>query len=306
MFIVRNIDGYTADADLFLSIGVFDGVHAGHRLVLDRLMRHRRPGAIVGAMTFERHPQDFFHPGKGPKSITTVEEKVNLLDGCGLDVLFLLPFDERIQLLSAEEFLNELLIQRLRTRMLVVGERWRFGKDRTGDCEVARRVLQAVGCAFEATPLLERNGEKVSSSHIRDLIKSHAFGEADSLLGTPFTIRGCVRSGEGRGHRLGYPTANLDVAADKLLPPHGVYAATARYDGTDYTAVVSIGDKPTFGGSGTVVEAYLIDFHLSIYGDQLVLRELQFLRDQRRYDSPEALVAQMHRDIEAARQLHIQ
>lgn len=301
MRIVRDLDAYRADADLLLTIGVFDGVHAGHRAVLSRLIAARKPGALVGAMTFERHPLAFLNPGQAPKSITTVDEKINLLDGCGLDVLFLLPFDERIQSIPAETFLREVLAARLRTRMLVVGERWRYGRGREGDCDLAARVLPPLGCAFEAAPLLEREGERISSSRIRELIAQRRFAEADELLGVPYALRGLVETGDGRGHVLGYPTANLAIAPDKLIPPPGVYAATARLEGQQYGAVVSIGDKPTFGGGKVVVEAYLLEFARSIYGAQLTLLNWTFLRDQERFDGISGLVAQIERDVAAAR-----
>ena len=302
MRIVRDIAAYEPDAGLLLSIGVFDGVHIGHREVLTRLIAQRQAGVRIGALTFEQHQQAFLRPGHAPKLLTTVDEKVNLLDTFGLDVLFLLPFDERIQSLSAQDFLTGILLQRMRTRKLVVGEGWRFGKDRAGDCELAKRVLEAAGCRFEAAALLERNGEKVSSSRIRWLIEARRFEQADALLGSPFSVHGIVVHGDGRGHVLGYPTANLALAAEKLLPGDGVYCAAARYDGADYTAVVSIGNKPTFSGADSVVEAYLLDFQRSIYGEQLVLRDWQFLREQRRYDGVHSLVAQIELDVRSVRE----
>ncbi|MBC5824467.1 MAG: riboflavin biosynthesis protein RibF [Candidatus Eremiobacteraeota bacterium] len=301
MQIVRSIDGYRASDGLLLTIGVFDGVHIGHRAVLARLLARRTAGVLTAAMTFERHPQAFLNPDRAPKSITTVDEKVNLLDACGLDVLFLLQFDERIQTLAAQTFLEDILLQRLHTRMLVVGDRWRFGKDRAGDGELAEPVLRSAGCGFEATPLLERDGEKVSSSRIRQLIEARAFEKADELLGSPYVVRGIVKAGEGRGHLLGWPTANIETAACKLVPTAGVYAASARYDGRDFKAVVSIGDKPTFGGTENVIEAYLLGFDGSIYGEQLSLRAWRFLRGQERFDDGRALAEQIQRDVDRAR-----
>jgi len=303
MRIVRSLDDYRADADLMLTIGVFDGVHIGHRAVLDRLSSRRRPGLISGALTFVQHPQEFLNPGAGPKVLTTVDEKINLLDACNLDVLFLLTFDERIQRLAPETFLEDVLLRRLRTRRLVVGDNWRFGKERAGDVALARGFLEACGCAVESADLLARDGERVSSSRIRDLISSRKFTDADGLLGSRYAVRGTVAGGEGRGHVLGFPTANLAIAPEKLVPPPGIYGATAHHDGIDRTAVISIGDKPTFGGTHVVVEAYLLDFDRSIYGETLALREWTFVRDQVRYDGPAQLVAQMRRDVADVRAL---
>lgn len=301
MRIIRSIDAYDRADDLLLSIGVFDGVHVGHRAVLRSLVDQRRPGTLAAALTFERHPQAFLHPGEAPKAITTTDEKVNLLDGCGLDVLFLLPFDERIAGLEAHAFLRDVLVERLHVKLLVVGENWRFGKERGGDVELARAVLPPLGCRFEAATLMERDGESVSSSRIRALIEERRFASADALLGSEYTVSGTVTYGDGRGHLLGYPTANLAMPPEKLIPTDGVYGAIARHDGTDRTAVVSIGSKPTFGGGATVVEAHLLDYSGSIYGQQIALRKWRFIRDQMRYDGAAALVRQIDRDVQAVR-----
>src|SRR5579859_4157827 len=241
MQIIRSIDDYVRSDAVLLSIGVFDGVHLGHRAVLRSLVAQRAAGTLAAALTFERHPQVFLHPESAPKSITTVDEKINLLDACGLDVLFLLTFDERIAGLAPETFLEDVLLRRLRTKLLVVGENWRFGKGREGDAALARRVLESNGCRFESAPLAEGGGEKISSSRIRALIEERRFEDADRLLGSPYVVRGIVTAGEGRGHGRGYPPANLAVWGEKLVPPDGVYAAGARHDGVDHTAVVSIG-----------------------------------------------------------------
>jgi len=301
MQIIRSIDEYDRSDDLLLSIGVFDGVHLGHRAVLQSLIRQRRPGTLVAALTFEHHPQAFLHPESAPKVITTADEKTNLLDACGLDILFLLPFDERIAGQEPEAFLRDVLLSKLHTKLLVVGDNWRFGKGRTGDGALARRVLEAEHCRFEAAVLAEGAGDKISSSRIRSLIEARSFAQADELLGSPYILRGVVSAGEGRGHLLGFPTANLTVAQEKLVPADGVYGAVARHDGEDHRAVVSIGTKPTFGGTRSVVEAYLLDFNRSIYGEQLALRDWTFVREQERYDGADALVHQIGRDVALVR-----
>ncbi len=301
MQIVRNLDAYIANADLVLTIGVFDGVHIGHRAVLKELIARRSDSTAVGALTFDHHPQEFLHPGHAPWLLTTVEEKINLLDACGIDILFLIPFDERIQSMPAEIFLRDVLLARLRTTLLVVGENWRYGRNRTGDCDLARREFEKSGAVFEAAPLLEADGDKVSSSRIRALIEQRRFEVADRLLGSPFTVGGTVRLGAGIGHVLGFPTVNLTIPYGKLVPPAGVYAATARHAGRDYRAAVSIGDKPTFGGSESVVEAHMLDFSQSIYGECVTIRDWRFLREQRWFATKDELGAAIRADIAAVR-----
>ena len=301
MRIVRALDDYRAESDLLLSIGVFDGVHVGHRAVLSRLVGQRRPGSLVGALTFARHPQEFLDPGHAPKVLTTVDEKVNLLAACGLDVLFLLPFDERIRELSPEAFVNDVLVAKLKTTRLIVGDNWRFGRDRAGDVELAKSLFARRNLECESADLLVRSGARVSSSNIRDLIGERRFAEADELLGSPYTVRGTVVAGEGRGQVLKFPTANLAIAPEKLVPTPGIYAAIARHDGKDFAAAISIGNKPTFGGTHEALEVHLLDFRSSIYGEQLALRGWRFVRDQIRYDGAASLVEQMERDVAQVR-----
>ena len=302
MQIIRSIDGYDRPDDLLLSIGVFDGVHLGHRAVLRTLVEKRGSGQLAAALTFEHHPQAFLHPDDAPKAITISDEKVNLLAACGLDLLFVLPFDDRIAQIEAKTFLRDILVARLHVKELIVGDNWRFGKGAAGDVALAKRVLETLGCRFECAVLALGDGEPISSSRIRSLIESRRFDEADRLLGSPYTVRGIVEAGDGRGHLLGFPTANLRIADEKLIPPDGIYAAVAHHDGDDRIAIVSIGSKPTFGGKRRVVEAYLLDFDGSIYGDQIALRAWRHVRDQIRYDGPEALVRQMRLDVESVRE----
>ena len=300
MRIVRSIESYEAEADLLLTIGVFDGVHIGHRSVITRLLGMRRPESIVGALTFEHHPQAFLQPEHAPQCLTTLDEKIDLLAGLGIDVLFLLPFDERIQRTSPQAFLQDVLLRRLRTRALIVGDQWRFGEGRSGDVDLARAMLTREGCFFEAAPLLERDGERISSSRIRELIGEMRFAEADALLGSPYRLRGIVVTGDGRGHELGYPTANLKIDPEKLIPPPAVYVTTAWHEGKSYPSVTSIGDKPTFGGGAIVVETYIPGFAATIYGDQLALTQWRFVRAQQRFNGRAALVEQIAQDVQRA------
>ena len=175
MQIIRSIDGYGRPDELLLTIGVFDGVHLGHRAVLRSLVEQRRAGQSAAALTFEHHPQAFLHPDDAPKAITTADEKVNLLAGCGLDLLFLLQFDDRIAQIEAEPFLRDILVSRLHVKELIVGDNWRFGKGAAGDVALAKRVLEPLGCGFECAVLTQGDGETVSGGGGRWSIRERGF-----------------------------------------------------------------------------------------------------------------------------------
>lgn len=296
MRVHHDLASEDAARPLVLAIGFFDGVHRGHREILRALLRLRRPGDRTGVLTFRNHPASFLRPGTEPSLITTLEERVTLLANSGVDELYLLPFDVAIAGVSAAEFVGRILVETLRVRALAVGENFRFGNGRAGDATLARALLEPRGATVVAVPPVMDGAERVSSTRIRAALARGDVTAADALLGAPYTVRGTVVLGEGRGHALGFPTANLAVPAQKTLPMDGVYAVTARHDGRDYRGLLSIGDKPTFGGRKKTVEAWLRDFRGTIYGEELSVRDFRFLREQRAFDSVDELLLQMQED----------
>jgi riboflavin kinase / FMN adenylyltransferase len=281
---------------LVLAIGFFDGFHRGHREIVRALLRLRRPGYRAAILTFRNHPATHLRPEHVPLLLTTTEERVDLLAATGIDELFLVPFDERIALLSARRFLEEILVDEIGVRALVVGENFRFGAGRQGDASLASEVLRERGVDVYAVPPLLDGDERISSTRIRTALERGDFTTVDRLLGQPYAVRGRVVLGAGRGHDLGFPTANLAVSAEKMLPRDGVYRIAARHDGTTYRGLVSIGDNPTFVPGAKTVEAWLQDFHATIYGHELLLSGFHFIREQRTFGSAGELVAQMHED----------
>jgi riboflavin kinase/FMN adenylyltransferase len=271
-----------------VAVGEFDGVHLGHREVI-------RGSDTV--LTFEPHPLRVVRPEAAPKLLTSLEVKAELIAGLGVSELVVIPFDERFAHQGPQEFIDHVLVECLNATHVSVGENFRFGHRAAGDTEMLRADAR-----FETrvVDLVEVDGEIVSSSHIRGLILSGEVEQAARYLGTPIQLRGEVVPGDRRGRELGFPTANI-VPDDALVcPGHGVYVARSSGD----CAAVSIGVRPTFGtGRALLLEAYLLDREVDLYGQTLRLEFLQRLRGERRFDSITSLVEQMRRDVERAREI---
>jgi riboflavin kinase/FMN adenylyltransferase len=271
-----------------LAVGEFDGVHLGHREVI------RSSDAVL---TFEPHPLQVIRPEAAPKLLTSLDAKAELIAALGVEELVVIPFDERFAQQSPQEFIDHVLVEKLRAERVSVGENFRFGHRAAGD----PALLQADD-RFETrvVPLVEVDGEIVSSSHIRGLVLAGEVAPAARFLGAPFQLRGEVVEGDRRGRTLGFPTANIVPDEALVCPGHGVYAA--RADGA--CAAVSVGVRPTFGtGRAVLVEAYLIDRDVDLYGRRLAVEFVQRLRGERRFESSEQLVEQMELDVDQTRQL---
>jgi riboflavin kinase/FMN adenylyltransferase len=271
-----------------LAIGTFDGVHLGHREVIR--------GADT-VLTFDPHPLAVIHPEATPKLISTFTVKRDLIAGLGVDELVVIPFDKGFASQTAEEFVKDVLLERLGAAQVSVGENFRFGKFARGTPE----FLEDYG-EFETrvVPLVEAAGEAISSSHIRGLVAAGEVGPAAEFLGGPFLFEGEVVPGDRRGRDLGMPTANLVPDERYVVPGHGVYAAWAH----GYPAAVNVGVRPTFEtGRGLLVEAHLIGFDDDLYGETLRIAFIERLRGEKRFESVDDLVAQMNRDVEEAKQI---
>lgn len=283
---------------LVLAIGFFDGFHRGHREIARQTFRRRRPGWRSGVLTFANHPAAHLRPGTEPPLLSTAAERLELFSRAGFEECFFVRFDDGIATLSPAEFL-EILAERLHVRAVVVGATFRFGHKREGDVAFMEQFLSKRGIDVVAVAPVCEQGVRISSTRIRRLVAEGETTEADRLLGgTGYEIRGTVEIGAGRGHSLGFPTANVRVP-EKLLPRDGVYAATARYDGRDYAALVSIGTNPQFGDGPRTIEAWLRDFDLTIYGRELAVRDFRYLREQRLFSGAGELIEQMQLDLQA-------
>ncbi len=296
MKVHHKIEAPSTDRPLVLAIGFFDGLHRGHREILRTLLRLRKPGYRAAVLTFRNHPSTYLRPDRVPPLLSTVDERVNLLAASGIDELFLVPFDEHIAPVDARSFCTDFVHGVLNARALVVGENFRFGAGRGGDATLAREALAEFGCAVEAVPPVNDGDERISSTRVRAAVMRGDMETANRLLAQTYALRGRVTLGEGRGHDLGFPTANLEVAPEKTLPADGVYSVVGRYDGRDYKGLVSIGTNPTFDGRKRTVEAWLLDFQGTVYGEELALRDFSFIREQRKFDGVPELLEQMRED----------
>jgi riboflavin kinase / FMN adenylyltransferase len=271
-----------------VAIGTFDGVHLGHREVI-------RGSDTV--LTFDPHPQSVIAPGTAPKLLNRPGVKADIIAGLGVEELVTIPFDRDFASKSADEFVREVLVERLGAEHVSVGENFRFGKKASGDPEFLRSRPEF---DTQVVPLVEVEGEIVSSTHIRGLVAAGEVDKAAHFLGGPFLFEGVVVSGDRRGRELGMPTANIVPDDAFVAPGHGVYAAWAH----GRPAAVNVGVRPTFDtGRGLLVEAYLLDFDGDLYGETLRIAFLERMRGEKRFESVDDLVAQMRLDVDRAREI---
>lgn len=286
-----------------VSIGFFDGVHLGHRAIVDRALGHAAAHALRSVVvTFDRHPLQIVRPDKVPPLLMTTPRRARTLADTGPDVVVVLPFDERLRMMQAELFIAQVLRAALDARHVVVGRNFHFGHRAAGDVDLLTAVGARDGFTVDGVELLEVAGEPISSTRIRTALARGAVDEATQLLGRPFVIDGTVVHGDHRGRGLGYPTANLAVDDGVVIPAPGVYAGVLEHpDGRQLPAVTSIGTNPTFNGAGMRVESFVLDFDEDLYGLQVAVDVRRFLRDQRRFKGVDELIAAMDGDVRAAR-----
>jgi riboflavin kinase/FMN adenylyltransferase len=290
------------------AIGNFDGVHLGHRAVLEATVAlARRLGRPAGVITFEPHPRRFFRPAEPPFRLTPAPAKRRLVAGLGCDLYYELKFDAALAGLSAEAFIDTVLAEGLGISHIVVGDGFVFGKGRGGTVATLKQRAPASGFAVTvAAPVAAADGTPCSSTRIRELLRAGEPGQAAALLGRPWSIEGVVEAGDRRGRQLGFPTANLDLG-EHLRPAFGVYAVRATMQGNGaappLAGVANLGLRPTIGDGKVLLEAHLFDFAGDLYGQRLTLELVAFLRPERRFDGLEALKAQIAADSAAARAL---
>jgi riboflavin kinase / FMN adenylyltransferase len=289
-----------------VTIGAFDGIHLGHQALL-RLVRERgrARGLTTALVTFDRHPAHVVRPESAPKLLTTLEQKLELLGATGLvDEAVVLTFDHERRNESAEDFVEEVLVDCLGAKLVVVGADFHFGQGRRGNVDLLRRMGNELGFEVVGVELVGGGPAVYSSTLVRQRLAEGAVEQAAELLGRPHEVRGVVVEGDRRGRELGFATANVAVAAETCLPAPGIYAGTFRgADGGERPAAISLGHRPTFyeGGGHLLLEVHVLDFDGDLYGQEAAVRFMVRIRAEERFDSVPDLVAAMHRDVDAVR-----
>jgi riboflavin kinase/FMN adenylyltransferase len=285
------------------TIGTFDGIHRGHQALLRPLIAGARAAHARSLLiTFDPHPRCVLDPEHCPASLTTLDEKTWLLDQLGLDHLIVIPFTTQVAGLSPAAFMQR-LARGMQLRHLIVGEDFRFGHGRRGDPIFLRRLGQRQGFSVEVETMMARGKAPISSSRIRRLVLLGQMRAAAQLLGHDYFFRSTVEHGAQRGRQLGFPTANLRLTPNKLIPATGVYAARVKMDGQNHEGALSVGYRPTFGGQTLTVEVFIIDFEGDLYDRMLTVSFTQRLRGEKRFASVPGLQQQMARDVENARRI---
>lgn len=303
MRVITDLNEAKLERDSILTVGIFDGVHLGHRYLIEGMVKRAQEKALLaGAVTFNPHPREVLFPHEPIFYLNTLEERIGLLGALGLDYLVVIPFTPQVASTTAQAFIRS-LHDHLRLQEIWVGQGFTFGYRREGDVNQLKVWGSRLGFQVHLVEPLRVKGEPVSSSKIRALISEGRVEEAAEFLGRYPAVTGRVILGAGRGKELGFPTANLEVPEKRVVPADGVYAVRAEWGAENHPAVANVGSRPTFDEGKRLVEAHILDFQGDLYGEELRLEFVKRLRPERRFPSVEELVSQMHLDTSRAREV---
>ena len=301
MQVEEELARLSPEKNMLLTIGVFDGVHLGHKYLISQLKEHaRQQNLLSGVVTFRQHPQAVLSPQTKLPFLTDLAERANLLKNEGVEAIITLSFTPELAQLSARQFLT-LLKKYLRMHGLVIGHDFALGRNREGNTHSLRALGQALNFSVTVIPPVMINDEVISSTAIRKALANGDMRRVHNLVGRSFSLHGHVITGAGRGMELGFPTANLDIDSEQALPVNGVYATWAYIGGKAYPSMTNIGKRPTFGGSQPTVEVYVLDYHSDLYGHELTIDIVERLRDEKKFDTVEELKKQIASDVKQGR-----
>ncbi|MFC1964182.1 bifunctional riboflavin kinase/FAD synthetase [Chloroflexota bacterium] len=303
MLVEEELARVSPAGETLLTIGVFDGVHLGHQHLISQLVKRAKQQSLLsGVVTFRQHPQDYFSPETRLPLLTDMGERTALLKKEGVDLIVPLSFNTELAGLSARKFIR-LLQEHLRLRGLVVGPDFALGRNREGDVPALQQFGREMGFSVSVVVPLNLEGEVVSSTAVRRAIATGDMEKARRLMGRPFSLEGKVVTGTHRGMELGFPTANLGLNQEQVLPAEGVYASWASVNSKTYLAMTNIGTNPTFNGRECTAEVYLIDYQGDLYGQELKVDMVKRLRGEKKFGSAEALKEQIAQDVAKGKEI---
>ena len=297
MKIVREFENYTENTPKVLSLGMFDGVHFGHISIINLLKSVAQENNLETAiLTFWPHPRKVFNPNDEIKLLNTLNEKLNLLENAKLDVVFLKSFDENFRNLTGEEFIRQILVQKLNVKHIIIGHDHVFGKNKSGNFELLQKLSKELDFVVQQLDAVKEGEFNISSTKIRNCLANGNIIGANKMLGYHYSVSGKVIDGKKLGRTIGYPTANIEVDELKLLPKKGAYIVEVYVKNKFYKGMLSIGTNPTVNGDKLTVEVYILDFNEDIYGDEITVKFRDFLHEEIKFESLEKLIERLDED----------
>lgn len=295
--VFRNFKDYTSQKPLALSLGMFDGVHLGHKSIIDELIKAGSENSLeTGVLTFWPHPRFVFNPNENLKLLNTIDEKKFLMEKYNIGNLFLKEFDEEFRNLTGEEFVRQILVGQLHVKYLIIGYDHSFGKNKSGNFELLQKLSKELDFEVEQMEAINIHENNISSTKIRNAILAGHIQEANEMLGYPYSVSGTVVHGKKIGRTIGYPTANIETESIKLLPKKGAYIVEVTVRGQQYRGMLSIGTNPTVNGERLTVEVYILDFEGDIYDEEITVKFRAFLHDEIKFEGIEKLVERLDED----------
>ncbi|MDC0034906.1 bifunctional riboflavin kinase/FAD synthetase [Chloroflexi bacterium] len=303
MELFQELNIKTELQDSFITIGVFDGVHLGHKHLMKKLIGSaKRNQKSAGIVTFKNHPATVINPKFQPNFLTNLETKLSLLEATGVDFVSAITFNPALAEFSAKDFLS-LLKSKLGMKGLVVGPDFQMGRNREAGVDKLSALGKEIGFSLEIIEVQEKSGTQIRSTAVRNLISTGDVRGASIMLGRLYSLQGCVITGMKRGRLLGFPTANLTIGQDICIPANGIYATIATVNGSRYPAATSVGINPTFDGKEQTIETYILDFDKDIYGEKISVEFFDRLRDELSFENIDDLLVQMKEDISTVKNL---
>ena len=297
MKIVREFENYTENTPKVLSLGMFDGVHFGHISIINLLKSVAQENNLETAiLTFWPHPRKVFNPNDEIKLLNTLNEKLNLLENANLDVVFLKSFDENFRNLTGEEFIRQILVEKLNVKHIIIGHDHVFGKNKSGNFELLQKLSKELDFVVQQLDAVKEGEFNISSTKIRNCLANGNIIGANKMLGYHYSVSGKVIDGKKLGRTIGYPTANIEVDELKLLPKKGAYIVEVYVKNKFYKGMLSIGTNPTVNGDKLTVEVYILDFNEDIYGDEITVKFRDFLHEEIKFESLQKLIERLDED----------